>query len=197
MAEIEHDLGIRSSYYFRHPYTFKPDIISKIHELGHEVGYHYETLSKARGEPKVAIKLFEEELNEFKKIHEIKTICMHGKPLSGYDNRELWKYYDFHDYGIEGEAYLSIDEQKIQYFTDTGRNWSNKNSLRDFMSVPQTYSVETTDDLINLIKSAEESYLYLNIHPERWTKNYFNWISSYLQDNLINAGKTIIAAIQQ
>jgi hypothetical protein len=47
MAKLEHELGIQSTYYFRFPYTFKPDIIGKIHDLGHEVGYHYEVLSKA------------------------------------------------------------------------------------------------------------------------------------------------------
>ena len=36
MAELEHELGIQSTYYFRFPYTFKPDIIGKIHGLGHE-----------------------------------------------------------------------------------------------------------------------------------------------------------------
>jgi len=47
MAELEHELGIQSTYYFRFPYTFKPELIGKIHDFGHEVGYHYEVLSKA------------------------------------------------------------------------------------------------------------------------------------------------------
>jgi hypothetical protein len=47
MAVLEHELGVQSTYYFRVPYTFKPDIIGKIRDLGHEVGYHYEVLSKA------------------------------------------------------------------------------------------------------------------------------------------------------
>jgi hypothetical protein len=47
VAELEHELGIQSTYYFRFPYTFKPDIIGEMHDLGHEVGYHYEILSKA------------------------------------------------------------------------------------------------------------------------------------------------------
>jgi hypothetical protein len=47
MAELEPELGIQSTYYFRVPYTFKPDIIRKIQALGHEVSYHYEVLSKA------------------------------------------------------------------------------------------------------------------------------------------------------
>ena len=50
MAELEHELGIQSTYYFRFPYTFKPDIIRKIQALGHEVDYHYEVLSKAKGD---------------------------------------------------------------------------------------------------------------------------------------------------
>ena len=32
MAELEQKLGIQSTYYFRFPYTFKPDIIRKINE---------------------------------------------------------------------------------------------------------------------------------------------------------------------
>ena len=32
MAELEHELGVRSTYYFRVPYTFKPDIIREINE---------------------------------------------------------------------------------------------------------------------------------------------------------------------
>ena len=48
MAELEYELGIQSTYYFRFPCTFKPEIIRKIRDLGHEVGYHYEVLSKAK-----------------------------------------------------------------------------------------------------------------------------------------------------
>ncbi|NQE52773.1 hypothetical protein C5S29_04200 [ANME-1 cluster archaeon GoMg3.2] len=32
MAELEHELGIQSTYYFRFPYTFNLDIIGKINE---------------------------------------------------------------------------------------------------------------------------------------------------------------------
>ena len=85
MAELEHELGIQSTYYFRFPYSFKPDIIGKIHDLEHEVGYHYGVLSKAKGDYEKAIELFEQELSEFRKIVDVKTISMHGSPLSRYD----------------------------------------------------------------------------------------------------------------
>jgi hypothetical protein len=32
MAELEYELGIQSTYYFRFPYTFKPEIIREINE---------------------------------------------------------------------------------------------------------------------------------------------------------------------
>ena len=39
-ALIEHELGVRASYYFRVvPQSNQPDIIRAIAELGHEIGY--------------------------------------------------------------------------------------------------------------------------------------------------------------
>jgi hypothetical protein len=107
MAKREHEMGIRSSYYFRYPSTFKPDLIRKIRDLGHEIGYHYEVLSKTNGDYTKAITLFQTELEEFRKICPVDTICMHGSPLSKYNNRNLWTRYDYHSYGISGEAFLS------------------------------------------------------------------------------------------
>ena len=40
--------------------------MGKIHDLGHEIGYHYEVLSKANGDYEKAMKLFEQELSEFR-----------------------------------------------------------------------------------------------------------------------------------
>ena len=171
MAELEHELGSQSTYYFRFPYTFKPEIIRKIHDLGHEVGYHYEVLSKANGDYEKAVELFEQELSEFRKIVDVKTISMHGSPLSKYDNRDLWKRYDFKDFGIVGEAYLSIKD--VNYFSDTGRSGNWKNKMRDFMmnnNNNNLISVNATDELIRLIKSGRAERLYILAHPERWSK---------------------------
>jgi hypothetical protein len=47
-AQIEHEMGIRGSYYFRMvPESFNVDIIKEIANLGHEIGYHYETMDTA------------------------------------------------------------------------------------------------------------------------------------------------------
>jgi hypothetical protein len=110
MAELESRLGINSTYYFRYTRNiFDPEIIKQIEDRGHEIGYHYEVLSKAGGNYEEAINLFKFELNEFKKICDINTICMHGSVLSKYDNKKLWNIYSFRDLDIDGEAYLSTE----------------------------------------------------------------------------------------
>ena len=57
---------------------------------------------------------------------------MHGSPRSRFDNKSLWKKYDYKDYGIIGEPYFDIDFNDVFYLTDTGRRWDgDKVSVRD------------------------------------------------------------------
>ena len=57
---------------------------------------------------------------------------MHGSPLSRWDSRLLWKYYDYHDFGIIGEPYFDVDFDEVLYLTDTGRRWDGGSvSVRD------------------------------------------------------------------
>lgn len=105
MAQIEHEYGIRSTYYFRTVKdVFKPMIIKKIASLGHEIGFHYEVLDKAKGDVKKAIEIFEKELRELREVADVTTICMHGNPLTFWVNRDLWTNYSFDDFGIISEA---------------------------------------------------------------------------------------------
>ena len=196
MAELEHALGIHATYYFRHPYTFIPEIIKQVLSLGHEIGYHYEVLSKADGDHKKAIALFTLELEEFRTFCDVRTICMHGRPLSRYDNRDLWKKHDFKDFGIEGEAYLSMADKGLLYLTDTGRNWGGKHSVRDAMPGARAVPVETTDDLVEWIGSSGEEGLYLTVHPERWAVDGSEWLISYSKDAVVNFGKSILVMVQ-
>jgi len=197
MAEAEERLGISASYYFRYPYTFNPEIIRKIKKMGHEIGYHYETLSKARGDYSLAIKLFEQELEAFREICDVKTICMHGKPTSSYDNRNLWNKYNFSDYGIIGEAYLSVSN--VEYFSDTGRNWNGSNSLRDNLSDSikrkDIFFPSKTDELIDYINIGNLNNLYFTVHPERWIDNKLGWSLSYIKDFLSGTRKKVLRSI--
>ena len=104
MAQIDADLGVASTYYFRYPTTFDPEILQKIAAMGHEVGYHYEVLDKTHGNIEEAIQLFKEELAVFRKYVDIKTVSMHGGVLTQYDNRDIWKKYNLSDFGIHRRA---------------------------------------------------------------------------------------------
>jgi hypothetical protein len=57
---------------------------------------------------------------------------MHGSPLSKWDNRDLWKRYDYRDFGIIAEPYFDLDFDEVFYLTDTGRRWDgDRVSVRD------------------------------------------------------------------
>jgi hypothetical protein len=142
LATIQHESGIKGTYYFRFlPDHFDKEIIKEIASIGHEIGYHYDDLSHSHGDHAIALKRFEKNLNTLREIAPVKTICMEGAPLSKWDNRDLWKRSSVHpsrltvhynDYGIIGEPYFDIDFSKVLYLTDTGRRWDgDKVSVRD------------------------------------------------------------------
>lgn len=188
MARNENKNNIISTYYFRYPATFNVNSIRTISELGHEIGYHYEVLSKNDGNEKAAIEDFKSELNYFNRICPIRTISMHGNPLSRHDNRDLWKKNDYRDYGIIGEAYLSMSD--LEYFSDTGRTWSGGLSKFDFLSgITNKSDLHSTDNLMLWISKTCPSGLYLTVHPERWAGNRLQYIISWSMDLFVNIGK--------
>ena len=102
---------------------------------------------------------------------------MHGAPLSKIDNRELWKKFNFEDYDIIGEAYMTIDYNETYYLTDTGRSWSDDfANVRDMQSdsISPEVKIRTTDDLISFIANRTQSKIIVTFHPERWSSNYLS-----------------------
>lgn len=185
VAEIEHNHGIEASYYFRIvEQSNKPNIIKAIVTMGHELGYHYEDMTICNGDVEKAIGHFEKQLDYFRQFYPVKTICMHGSPRSQYDSRDLWKHYDYHDFGIIGEPYFDVDFSKVFYLTDTGRRWDGFNvSVRDKIPVYQDQWVKeglvyhSTNDIIQAIeaKTLPES-LMMTTHPQRWTDAWSEWL---------------------
>lgn len=203
MAELEFQLGVKSTYYFRHkPNTFKPDILKKISMMGHEIGYHYENLSDCNGNFSLAIKDFEYKLNEFRKHVEIKTISMHGRPLKKYDNRDLWKNSSNHSllknkFKILGEVYLDIDYSEIVYINDTGRNWTNgKSNIRDKVNSNIQADFNTTSELLNYLTKSPHNKICFQIHPERWEEDLLPWLVQFGKDFAINNLKYIFNLIR-
>lgn len=197
MAMIEHEEDIKASYYFRIPKTFNQAIIKRIAEFGHEIGYHYEDLSVTKGNMALAIQRFENNLALLRKIYPVRTIAMHGRPLSKWDNRLLWEKFDFKEFGIIAEPYLSLDYNKILYLTDTGNRWDGMDiSIRDTVNSKLNYQVRSTFQLIDLFnKKALPSTVLLNSHPARWNDNFLIWSYRYLLQTAKNITKKYLKQI--
>jgi len=192
-AHIEHSSGIHGSYYFRIvSQSFDEDIIKGIASLGHEIGYHYETMDTYRGDVDKAYDEFCRNLEKFRKIVDVKTICMHGSPRSKYDNRAIWKKYDYRKLGIIGEPYFDIDFNKVAYFTDTGRRWNgDKFSVRDKVDSPFNFNFKSTQDIIDNIEKLPDQIM-LTIHPQRWTDKPIPWCKELVLQNIKNVVKYFI-----
>lgn len=200
IAQLEYNKDVKASYYFRCvPGSNDADTIKKIAELGHEIGYHYEDLSLFNGNEQKAIEHFERQLAYFRTFYPVVTVCMHGSPLSKFDNKDIWKKYDYRKFAIVGEPYFDFvksgETNKI-YLTDTGRMWNNrKGNVRDVMetSNKDISHIHNTADLINWIKNTNESvHLMINTHPQRWTDNGIGWFSELVGQKIKNIIKTII-----
>ncbi len=273
-AKMEHELGIKGSYYFRMvPESFDVEIIREIAEMGHEVGYHYETMDSASGSEKLKVKneklkvksgalnlskclskcfpkylkdkdwlcraplrfgcfaqnaridgnkcndaqkgndgkeckdklidaayqQFCENLEKFRQVADVTTICMHGSPRSNYDNRDIWTKYSYKELGLIGEPYFDIDFDDFFYLTDTGRRWDgHRVSVRDKMPQQERWASEglifrSTKDII---KAANEKRLpnriMITVHPQRWSDSFFIWTKELVVQNLKNIVKRVI-----
>jgi hypothetical protein len=199
-AQIEHELGIQASYYFRVvPQSNQPHIIRAIAELGHEIGYHYEDMAIMHGDVDKAYAHFVEQLTYFRKFYPVRTICMHGAPTSQWDGKDLWKHYNYRDLGIIGEPYFDVDFSKLFYLTDTGRCWDGyKVSVRDKIPVyqdewnAQGLVYHSTQDIIH---AAEQGSLppciMITTHPQRWTDSPISWLKELLTQNAKNIIKRL------
>jgi hypothetical protein len=198
MAELEKEMGLRTTYYFRtKANTFKPAIIRAIADMGHEVGYHYENLSDTNGDIERALKDFEVNLKRLREVVPIQTICMHGCPLKPFDNRDLWREKSRHSllqerFMILGEAYLDIDYSDVAYINDTGRNWTAYDSnLRDKVNSKLNISFRSQSELINYLSNSPHPKLVFQIHPERWSRSIAEWGFQFCKDSVTNITKQI------
>jgi hypothetical protein len=197
-AQIESDLGMYGIYYFRAvPQSWDEVIIRQIADLGHEIGYHYESLTTCNGDIDAAYADFCKNLEALRIIVPVKSICMHGSPRSPFDSKDIWKKYDYHALGIENEPYLDTDFSQVFYLTDTGRRWDGyKVSVRD--KIPQYQdqwtrsglTFHSTDDIIKgLGEGIIPKRLMLTIHPQRWNPLGPAWCKELLLQNAKNIVK--------
>ena len=202
-ADIQDEFNLKGTYYFRMiPGSFNEIIIRNMITQGHEVGYHYETMDTSSGDVDKAYEEFLKHLKTFKAINPVETISMHGSPMSKYDNRDIWRKYDYKDLGIIGEPYFDFNFNEVFYITDTGRAWDgHKYNIRDRAPIenPLTNSVflnlkyHSTSDIIAAINDGTyPSQVMMNFHPERWTDIRSLWFKQLLKQNLKNQVKRLI-----
>ena len=109
----------------------------------------------------LAIESFQRNLEKLRHLVPVSTICMHGSPRSRYDNRDLWKIYDYRDFDILGEPYFDVDFNEMFYLTDTGRRWDGwRVSVRDKVPQQETWIKQglvfrSTHDIIAALENAK------------------------------------------
>lgn len=176
MAQFEHSLGISATYYFRSSRTgrFPVDAVRRIHELGHECGYHYETLSHYAGNRARALDAFETNLAKFREISPCTTVSAHGAPLSRHDNLTLLANEDPARFGLAGDAVHGFRGCPVVYFTDSGGAWnaSSRRNFRDrFFDQADGVALPTSGQDFERELVESPSLVYLTTHPERWASN--------------------------
>lgn len=200
-AYIEREMGWTAIYYFRMvPESFDPAVILQIASLGHEIGYHYESMTTCRGDIEAAYQDFCGNLEKLRALVPVNSIAMHGSPRSKWDSRELWNHYDYHKLGIDTEPYLDTDFSQMVYLTDTGRRWDGYNvSVRDKIPKYQEiwnqrgWTYRSTDDIIQAIRERTfPERVMVNTHPQRWTDNSWQWLCELVLQSLKNGIKKAI-----
>jgi hypothetical protein len=172
MAAIEAKLGIRSTWYFRWR-TAHPYVVSSIRETGHEVGLHYESLSRellrhglsASDAPALlprARALLREELAEFSERHgPARSACPHGDTrVPGVHNGVLLQGEDLSDYGIRWDTNAAVGHTRLDvWLTDRSSaegRWGD--------------SLDPIDLLID-----RRSPILMVVHPNNWVSGAALW----------------------
>lgn len=200
LGEIEHLLGIKATYYIRIVKgTWNEEVIKRLIALGHEVSYHYEDMTITKGDYEKAWGHFQKHFARIREFYPAKTVCMHGSPLSKWDNRKLWEKYDYRQLGIIGEPYFDVNYSKVLYITDTGRSWNKSEvNVRDKVQGGLHIDIKSTPHLIELVKSGSlPEKMIINTHPQRWFPFGVQWTKELVLQKIKNVVKMALVLIRE
>ncbi|WP_315117655.1 hypothetical protein [uncultured Clostridium sp.] len=168
--EIEKELKVKSSYYFRVD-TFDYEIADEIIDWGGEVGYHYEELATYCKKNKIKNKdslsnedmdniyeMFKDNIKNKFKNYDIKTIASHGDFYNreiGVPNHHIFNHFKYDDLGILIEAY---DENLLNSF----HSYVSDDMYRPFW--------KNNISIYNSIDNGDKRILLLT-HPGNWNSN--------------------------
>jgi len=204
-ARIEAGMGIRATYYFRAvPQSWDETIIRAIASMGHEVGYHYESMTTCSGDADAAYRDFCVNLAALRRLTDVSTVCMHGSPRSRYDSRDLWKRYEYRSLGIKFEPYMDTDWSDMFYLTDTGRRWDGyRVSVRDRIPEWQErwdargWRYHSTEDVMEAArKGILPKAIMITTHPQRWTSSPAEWAVESVVQKVKNVLKSVLILVR-
>jgi hypothetical protein len=128
---------------------------------------------------------------------------MHGSPKSKWDSKDLWKEYNYQDYGIIGEPYFDVNFDDVFYLTDTGRRWDGwKVSVRDKVPQQEEWKKQglAFHSTKNIILVAEQNRLpnqiMFTFHPQRWHASTASWTKELVLQNAKNIVKRLLIALK-
>lgn len=198
MASGEAVRGIRATYYFRctRAGVFPTDAMRTVAAFGHEVGFHYESLSRAHGDTGTAVALFERELASARAIAPIATVAPHGAPLSAVSNMDFTAGLAAARFGLLGDA-TDIDFREILYITDTGGGFGSRYNLRDRPNGRGLDRPTPPRRLARDLIDAGERRVVLSCHPERWPESYIGLLQASARDWVTNAVKMVLARVRR
>ena len=195
LAEVENEMGVKASYYFRE--KFIGDDVVCIASLGHEVGYHYEELVTEKGDVERAYVRFMRNVCALRELVDVKTITMHGSPTSRFDSKDMWRVYDYKKLGLIGEPQFDVDWNDMFYLTDTGRSWngvSRRDKVAEFKLIWEAkgWVYKTTDDVIKAVRNGSfPNRVMMTTHPQRWADNMWKWMRELVVQRVKNIIKKL------
>lgn len=208
VAQVEAEMGISATYYFRSMhFESHAEVIKSIVALGHQAGYHYESLTTCKGDKEAAYKDFCQNLEKLRKLVPVDTACAHGSPRSPYNSQDIWNQHDIHALGIDYEPMLDTDFSKTLYLTDTGRRWDGyKVSVRDKVPTYQEQwnqeglTFHSTDDIIHALNNMDnpihQKEILFNTHPQRWMPFGIGWMKEAFFQRTKNIAKRTIVSFR-
>ncbi|RMG39140.1 MAG: hypothetical protein D6719_14035 [Candidatus Dadabacteria bacterium] len=198
MARLEAELGVSATYYFRcNPRgVFPEESIREIAELGHEIGYHYETVVRAKGDPEKAFELFNRDLKNLREIAPVCTVAAHGSPLAELSNMGYAGELDYNQLELLGEPSVNFDFEKVLYLTDTGGAFNSSCNVRDKVSGRKLEGGPYSPlELLDLLNPSSEPVILLNTHPERWPVGQLGLFQASLMDLAVNFAKRALKKV--
>jgi hypothetical protein len=201
MARAEAALNVCATYYFRcdSKMCFPATAIAEIAALDHEIGFHYECLSRCRGDVTAALNLFERELAALRQLARIDTIAPHGAPLSAISNMTLTgeavdgaaARLEPTRFDLLGDA-TGIDFTDTLYVTDTGGTFGSPHNLRDRSPGPMLDAPIHPRRLADHVLKRGARSIVLSCHPERWPSRWSELFEAAGRDAAINLVKRLI-----